>query len=141
MNNAVSNHQQLPLEDVEEFLKILQGILQSEDFNLSRDLDILLKKSSESPDDPYTTQNTLLDLDFDREDVRQQLLELKGIHYYETITDNKNPVLPPFHAFIKEIEHRNVYIKVKIRNYEHRKVFCVSFHYARYPIKSMPYST
>ena len=59
----------------------------------------------------------------------------------ETIIDNKDPTLPPFHAFIKEIEHRNVYIKVKIRDYARRKVFCVSFHYARYPIQSMPYAT
>ncbi len=140
MSNSASNHQQFPLKDVEDFLRMLREILQSKEFNISSDLDILLKKSSEAPNDPFTTQNTLLDLEFDREDVRQQLLELKGVHYYETIIDNKNPTLPPFHAFIKEIEHRNVYIKVKIRNYEKHKVFCVSFHYARYPIQSMPYS-
>lgn len=140
MSNSASNNQQLPIEEVEEFLGMLQEILQSENFNISRDLDILLKKSSEAPDDPYTTQNTLLDLEFGKEDVRQQLLELNGTHYYETITDNKDSTLPPFHAFIKEINHKNVYIKVKIRNFEKRKVFCVSFHYARYPINSMPYS-
>ena len=139
MSGPASNHQQITLEDVENFLKSLQEVLQSKDFNIACDLDILLKKSSEALDDPYTTQNTLLDLDFDREDVMQQLL--RGVHYYETIIDNKDPALPPFHAFIKEIEHRNVYIKIKIRDYARRKVFCVSFHYARYPIQSMPYAT
>lgn len=141
MSDSASNHHQISLEDVENFLRSLHEVLQSKDFNITRDLDILLKKSSEASDDPYTTQNTLIDLEFDREDVKQQLLELRGVHYYETIIDNKDPTLPPFHAFIKEIEHRNVYIKVKIRDYARRKVFCVSFHYVRYPIQSMPYAT
>lgn len=141
MNDSASNHYQISLENVEFFLRSLQEVLQSKDFNIGCDLDILPKKSSEAPDDPYTTQNTMLALDFDKNDVMRQLLELRSAHYYETITDNIGSNLPPFHVFIKEIEHRNVYIKVKIRDYTNRKVFCVSFHFARYPVQNMPYAT
>lgn len=141
MDSCMSHSTLLPSGDVDEFLQTLRNLLESPDFIVTRDLDILLKKSHEAPEDPFTTQNTLLDLDLNEENVKQQLLELEVAHYLETIIDNKDASSPPFHVFIKEIKHRDVYIKVKIRSFEHRKVFCVSFHYARYPIKKMPYST
>ena len=39
-----------------------------------------------------------------------------------------------------EIDKRNVYIKVKIRSKENHKIFCVSFHFARYSINKLPYA-
>ena len=58
----------------------------------------------------------------------------------ETFIDNKDRNLPYFYAFIKIINKRNVYIKVKIRNKEKHKIFCVSFHFARYSINKLPYA-
>lgn len=58
-----------PKSEVETFLKQIKEILVNPNFNVSRDMDILLKKRSENAIDPYTTGNTLLALDFDKADV------------------------------------------------------------------------
>jgi len=85
--------------------------------------------------------NTLLELDFDKEDIWQHLLSLNLSCYIETIVDDKDKMLPHFFAFAKTIKCRDVYIKVKIRDKLNGKVFCVSFHFARYPIpKVLPYA-
>lgn len=58
-------------EDVKQFLYELKNVLISENFNIDTDLDILPKKKDELPTDPYTTGNTMISLDLDREDVRE----------------------------------------------------------------------
>ena len=121
-------------KDVIEFLKELKEVLTNSNFDVSKDLDILPKKSSELPTDPYTTGNTLLALDFDRNDVLNQLLALDISEYLETFIDDKNSSLPPFFAFGKSIKNKDVYIKTKIRDRINCKVFCVSFHFARYSL-------
>lgn len=129
------------LADVKAFLKELKELLVDPAFNIKTDLDILPKKSSEDPSDPYTTANTLLDLDFDSEDVMNQLLALDASEYLETFIDDINSSLPPFYTFARKIQSKDVYIKVKIRDRKKCKVFCVSFHYARYPFpQRLPYS-
>jgi hypothetical protein len=126
--------------DIVAFLKVLKEVLTDPDFNVSIDLDILPKKAVELPTDPYTTFNTLQALEFDRHDVCNHLLALDISEYMETFIDNKNNDLPPFFAFGKMIKNREVYIKVKIRDKKNRKVFCVSFHFARYPFPAIrPY--
>lgn len=127
-------------EEVQNFLTELKNLLGNPDFNIGADLDILMRKRSESPIDPYTTVNTLLALDFDKYDVFKQLMSLETNEYLETIIDDRDRSLPPFYAFAKEIKSREVYIKVKIRDRQKGKVFCVSFHFARYPIpQRLPY--
>jgi hypothetical protein len=127
--------------EVDGFLRDLKGILTDEEFDVSIDLDILTKKKIESPTDPYTTFNTLQALSFDRNDVVKQLLSLDASDYIETFIDDKDNTLPPFYTFGKDISNREVYIKVKIRDKKRRKVFCVSFHFARYPLSSIrPYA-
>lgn len=127
------------LQVIQGFLDELKTVLASGDFNLKTDLDILYKKRNEDPIDPYTTGNTLISLDFNAEDVKNQLLRLEVSDYYETVSDNKDCNLPPFYAFIKSIKEHEVYIKVKIRDATNKKVFCVSFHFARYPCINLPY--
>lgn len=127
-------------EEVKNFIIELKEILSDSDFNVDSDLDILLKKKSELPTDPYTTANTLLELDFDRHDVFNQLLSLQISNYMETLIDDLNNSLPPFYAFAKVIKNKDVYIKVKIRDGQRRKIFCISFHFARYPFQQrLPY--
>ena len=128
-----------PQNEVQAFLDELKTIMRSADFDLQRDLDILLKKSNESPTDPYTTRNTLLDLEYDSEDVRDRLFELTVTDYTATVIDNMDATLPPFYEFFREINSRDVYIKVKIRDRNRKKIFCVSFHYARRPAPPFPY--
>lgn len=58
----------------------------------------------------------------------------------ETFIDDLDRTLPPFYAFAKEIKSKDVCIKVKVRDRERHKIFCVSFHFARYPFpQSLPY--
>lgn len=61
-------------EEVKNFLIELKELLADPSFNVGADLDVLRKKKSELPTDPYTTANTLLALDFDKHDVFNQLL-------------------------------------------------------------------
>ena len=129
----MSNSRIDPKAEVEQFLKELKSILESNTFVVQRDLDILLKKKSESPRDPNTTANTLVALDFDKSDVCDRLKELTVGEYAETIIDDRDAALPVFFVFYKNIQTRDVYIKVKIRERQSGKVFCVSFHFARYP--------
>ncbi|HZK71599.1 MAG TPA: hypothetical protein VFD03_08815 [Clostridia bacterium] len=127
-------------DEVKAFLKELKELLTDTAFDLSRDLDILPKKRDESPIDPHTTANTLLDLGFSSENVMNQLLALEVSNYYETFIDDKGNSLPPFFAFAKLMQSKDVYIKIKIRDRKNCKVFCVSFHFARYPFpKNLPY--
>ncbi|KJS19273.1 MAG: hypothetical protein VR72_19935 [Clostridiaceae bacterium BRH_c20a] len=130
-----------PETDVIAFLKELKEVFTDPNFDASRDLDILLKKSSELPTDPYTTANTLLVLDFDKNDVVNQMLALDISEYLETFIDDKDNNLPPFFAFGKRIKNREVYIKAKIRDRKNCKVFCVSFHFARYPLPTKGHHT
>lgn len=122
----------LPEEEVSQFVLQLRNILTSSRFNVKTDLDILMKKKSESPLDPFTTFNTLLALGFDSSDICYQLLSLGVDDYLETIIDDKDSILPPFQVFVKEINRREVYIKIKIRDASMNKIFCVSFHFARF---------
>ena len=127
-------------QEVIDFLKELKELLTDPRFDNSKDLDIILKKKHESPIDPYTTGNTLLSLDFDKIDVTNQLLCLEISEYIETFIDDKDNDLPPFFAFAKSIKSRDVYIKAKIRDRQKCKVFCVSFHFARFPLReNSPY--
>jgi len=129
-------------EDVAGFIAELKEILTSTDFDVNSDLDILPKKASEDPLDPYTTANTLAELEFDKYDVRDQLLSIEVPDYVETIIDDKNSTLPSFRVFCREIQKRDVYIKVKIRDRVKGKIFCVSFHFARYPFTHpLPYES
>ena len=128
-------------EEVEIFLHDLISVLNNPNFDIDKDLDILSKKKKESPVDPCTTANTMLELDFDSKDVWHQLMSLDVSEYLETFIDDKNPLWPPFFAFAKSIKNREVYIKAKIRNRVNGKVFCVSFHFARYPFPTtLPYA-
>ncbi len=130
-----------PEECVENFLKELKRIFLDEKFDLNSDLDILLKKKNEEPVDPFTTQNTLLALGFDTNDVLRELSSLEKGNYIETIRDNRGDDVAPFYVFGNTIDQRDVYIKIKIRSIERRKIFCVSFHFARFLFdnKSFPY--
>ena len=129
-------------EKVEQFLIELKSILSSPHFNPAKDLDILPKKKNEDMFDSYTTANTLLALGFDNEDVKNELLKIGVEDYAETLIDVIDATLPPFYVFYRDIQSREVYIKVKIRDSITGKVFCISFHFARYPAPNpLPYST
>lgn len=126
-------------EKVEEFLTELHSIINNKNFNVENDLDIILKKKNENPLDPYTTQNTLLELNFDKHDVKDTLSVLTYKEYIETGEDKLNKSLPRVYIFGKTIQGKQIYIKIKIRDKINCKVFCISFHLARYSLIKFPY--
>lgn len=128
-----------PKEEIINFSLELQKIISHKEFDVNRDLDIILKKKNENFLDPYTTQNTLLKLDFDKNDIADTLKKLSVEEYIETGKDRKDISSPEFYIFGKEVQGNLIYIKIKIRDKINHKVFCVSFHFARYPISNFPY--
>lgn len=122
-----------PKEDVESFIENLHKILNSGDY----ELDILPKKKHEKKDDPFTTQNTLKTLGLiEDEDIANEFLSLSIKDYIETMKDDK-PNKNDFRVFGKVIDNKQVYIKLKIR--KDKDIFCVSFHFAKHPLKRRPY--
>ena len=115
--------------DVITFLKELQEILGKEDFNIDSNLTLIKKKKPD--DEKHSTPYTLLDLDYDAWDVVDRLKELTVAEYSETKIDTDNDDPPILFVFGKNINGKLVYVKLKIRGEENRRVLCVSFHYAR----------
>ena len=119
--------------NVEQHLQELHKLISQKDCQL----DILPRKRGEKEDDICTTENTMLALGYSSEDVKRELGLLKLSDYIENIKDDKHIDSSDFRVFGKEIQGRQIYIKEKIRI--SKKIFCVSFHFAKFPLKSRPY--
>ncbi len=115
--------------EVVAFLDEFHKLLASDDFDVDTDLN-LIRKSKQGDEQKFSTPYTLLDLDYDAEDVVNRLKELKVEEYSETKidTDDVNP--PILFVFGKNINGSLIYVKLKIRD-QQRQVVCVSFHYAK----------
>ena len=98
---------------------------------------VLIKSKKE--DMRFSTEYALLDLEYDIDDVLARLSELTLEEYSETLLDKDDVDPPALYVFGKLINGKLVYIKLKMRESEQRKVICVSFHYARKNM-SFPFS-
>ena len=106
----------------------LHKLLRRNDFDINTDL-TLISKPKQGNEQKFSTPYTLLDLDYDTEDVVDRLKELKVEEYSETKID-KNDVNPPMlFVFGKDVNGKLIYVKLKVR--EQQQVVCVSFHYAK----------
>lgn len=115
--------------EVVAFIDELHKLLGSDDFDINTDLN-LIRKRKQGDNQKFSTPYTLLDLDYDVEDVVNRLKELKVEEYSETKVD-KDDVNPPIlFVFGKDINGKLIYVKLKIRN-QQKQVVCVSFHYAK----------
>ena len=123
--------------EVVAFLKELKDILGKEDFNI--DSVFILIKRKKTDDEEHSTPYTLLDLDYDMWDVVERLKELTVSEYSETKIDKDDLNPPLLFVLGKEINKKLVYVKLKIKGDQKRRVLCVSFHYARDPMK-FPYA-
>lgn len=112
------------------FLDELKAILEKEDFNIDTDFTLIRKKKKEE-DEKFSTPYTLLDLDYDTGDVVERLKELTVEEYSETRIDKDNTDPPLLFVFGKNINNKQVYVKLKIKGNQQRHVLCVSFHYAK----------
>lgn len=124
----VKLHTQSKEKDVVIFLDELHNILENNDFDIDTDITLIRKKKKE---EKYSTPYTLLDLDYDTTDVVDRLKELTIKEYSETLVDRDNLNPPLLFVFGKNINNKQVYIKLKIKGNQSRYVLCVSFHYAK----------
>lgn len=115
--------------EVEAFLDELHRLVGKEDFDINNDL-ILIRKKKQGNEQKFSTPYTLLDLDYDAEDIVDRLKELKVEEYSETKIDKDDVNPPTLFVFGKDINGRLIYVKLKIRD-QKKQVLCVSFHYAK----------
>ena len=120
---------------VKAFLEELKEILGDEDFDIDKNLLIIRSRKDEIE---YSTNYTLVDLEYDSFDVVERLKELTVAEYSETLIDKDDDKPPLLFVFGKDINAKLVYIKLKIKGETNKKVLCLSFHYAKYDMK-FPY--
>lgn len=128
MINILLSYQSKKREIV-AFLNELHKLLESDDFDINTDLN-LIRKKKQGDDQKFSTPYTLLDFDYDVEDVVNRLKELKVEEYSETKIDTDDVNLPILFVFGKDINGKLIYVKLKIRD-QQKQVVCVSFHYAK----------
>lgn len=122
--------------DVILFLDGLHKILDDKRFNVERDLFLNIK---DKPDDEeHSTRFTLLDLNYDSNDVVDRIRELTVAEYSETLVDRDDINPPRLFVFGKMINNKLVYIKLKVKGEPRQRILCISFHYAKDPME-FPY--
>ena len=96
--------------EVVAFLDELKSLLENADFDIDTDL-MLIRKKKQGEDQKYSTPYTLLDLDYDTEDVLERLKELTVAEYSETKIDKDDLNPPLLFVFGKDINSMLVYEK------------------------------
>ena len=120
---------------IKAFLEELKEVLESEDFKIDEDL-LVIRSSKEEVE--YSTQYTIVDLEYDSFDIVERLKELTVSECSATLLDKDDDKPPLLFVFGKDINAKLVYIKLKIKGETNKKVLCLSFHYAKYDMK-FPY--
>lgn len=83
----------------------------------------------------------MLTLKYDNNDVINEICSLSLEHYYQTHFDDKQRWTMPLFVFIKEIQKKQVYIKIRLKEREDdEKVVCISFHFADHEVYKLPYT-
>lgn len=114
---------------VTEFLEELYDVLDDEQFDINKDL-ILIRSKKEAGREQFSTPYTLVDLEYDSSDVAERLRELTVKEYSETLFDKDDGHPPLLFVFGKDIQEKLIYIKLKMKGAESKRVLCLSFHYA-----------
>lgn len=125
---------QSPVEEVEKFLKKLHSFLNNPNFDVDKDV-VTIKKWKQDDEKEYCTPYTLIDLEFDSSDIAATLRELQKENYSETLFDNEDIAPPALFVFGKVLQGKTVYIKLKIKEVDHKFILCLAFHYAKYEMR------
>ena len=120
---------------VKAFLDELKEVLGSEDFNIDNNL-LIIKASKDEIE--YSTNYTMIDLDYDPSDVVERIKKLTIAEYSETLMDKDDDKPPFLFVFGKDINSKLIYIKLKIKGKITKRVLCLSFHYAKHNME-FPY--
>lgn len=124
-------------KEVRNFLTELQKVLEDSDFDIDSNFILIQSRKSDNKEQ-FSTPYTLIDLDYDIEDVVEQLKELTLGEYCETLFDKNDNHPPLLYVFGKQINGQLVYVKLKIKERKKKYVLCVSFHYAEHNM-TFPY--
>ncbi|MBQ7327735.1 MAG: type II toxin-antitoxin system MqsR family toxin [Clostridia bacterium] len=114
---------------VEELLKTIKKVTQSKDFDIDRNFDFRDIRLCDDPADPNNNRNTMLALGYNIEDVLEEIKRLEITDFYRIKPDYKPGSKKPFFEFIKVIRDRQVYIKIKTKEWNDNIILCVSFHF------------
>jgi len=125
-------------KSVLEFLETLHKILSDKSFDIDTNL-ILIKKDKIAEKKLFSTPYTIEKLEYDHLDIVERLKELTINEYSETKFDVDDDRPPLLFVFGKNIKGRLVYIKLKIKGKDNKKVLCLSFHFAEKEMR-FPYA-
>lgn len=117
-------------KEVSIFLDELKSLLGKEEFDIDTDI-TLIRKKKKGDDQKFSTLYTMLDLDYDTNDVVDRLKELSIAEYSETKIDKDDLNPPLLFVFGKGINNKLVYVKLKVKGNQQKCILCVSFHYAK----------
>lgn len=123
---------------VKQFLEDLKEIIENSNFDIDNNL-ILIKKKKNTGIEEYSTPHTMADLDYDTYDIVECLKKLMVAEYSETLIDKDNDRPPLLFVFGQIINSKQVYIKLKIKEDQTKRVLCLSFHYAEHKM-TFPYA-
>ena len=128
-------------EELEKFLLNVRTTICDSAFNPYANMIIIPKKKSEGSLDRFTTENTMMRLEFDPSDVANELKTLTHQEYYQTCIDDLDKSLPNLFVFFRKIQNEDIYIKFRIYTSGKERVLCLSFHRAREPVdyEALPY--
>ena len=125
-----------PHNQVIDFLDRVRTLLQN-DANFI----FIKKRRIEKKNPKYTTESCMLELEYNDNDVINEISSLSIKHYYQTFFDDKCRGKEPWFVFIKELQKKQVYIKIKIREREDGdRVVCISFHFVEHEVYNLPYA-
>lgn len=132
---------QLSRSTIEGFLAEMKCVLLRPDFNIRNDFLFVEQRASDDIDDAYNNVNTMLELEYDSQDVVEELKTLTIREYCESMVDTVTQDMNFLHVFGRKIQGRDVYIKVRMKQKSQTKkmVLCISFHFSRFPMGNFPY--
>jgi len=79
----------------------------------------------------------MFDLDLNTIDLKNEILSLTTGNYVKTVKDKKREKNQYYRIFTKQINNRNIYIKLKICSLN--RIYLMSFHYANWDMEDRPY--
>ena len=129
----IEENWQESIEDVRFFLKKVHTFLAND----TCQLDIQRMRRGENPSDSNSTVNTLHNLNYSTEDVKNEIFSLTEENYKETLKDKKRQDNNHYRVFVKVIDGKEIYIKFKICDVN--RIHLMSFHYANWDIGERPY--
>ena len=118
--------------NVETFLKELKDILKTPKSKVN------IIPREDKPIE-YSTNYCLTDLGINKENLKEELKNLKLSEYVECCPDKRNPKTRDYYIFCKIYNQKQVYIKINIQSYDNKIILCMSFHYAEHKITRFPY--